>query len=309
MRGTCVSQFERRPFGSTGMELGVLGFGAMELRGEGHNKGRAIGAEQAITVLNTALDLGVNFIDTSPDYGGSEELIGEAIGRRREEFFLATKVGCPIKDEPSAPRPLVHDYARENIVAVLERSLTRLRTDHVDLLQIHAHPTRDQLEKDDTIATLHQLRDAGKVRFIGSSSALPAVQGQAEMGVLDSFQVPFSALQREHGEFISDVGSQGAGVIVRGSVGQGAPRPDLPWAASWDAWDRGHLDELLDGESRPGFLLRWALAHPGVGTAIVGTMNPDHLRSNAESAARGPLSPDVYAEARRRLEAVSNQTV
>src|SRR5579862_5657691 len=127
-----------RLLGNTGAEVTVLGYGAMELRGA--PTGPPIADEDAGTQLNAVLDSGVNLIDTSIDYGRSEELIGRYIGHRRDEYFLASKCGCPLNPSPDATPPYGHDYSADNIRAGIERSLTRLGTDRLDLLQVHMSP-------------------------------------------------------------------------------------------------------------------------------------------------------------------------
>lgn len=296
---------EKREFGTTGMSIGVLGFGSMELRGEGHNKGRAISREDGARLLNTVLDLGIDFVDTSPDYGQAEERIGEAIGHRRDEYILASKCGCPLYDDPVAPRPLKHDFSRASMTEVFEQTLTRLRTDHVDLLQFHASPSRSVLEAEDSIATLLEFRDQGKVRFIGVSSEMPELAEHVEIAEFASIQLPYSAMQRGYDPYMMAAKSAGKAVIVRGGVGKGAPRDGQPLPASWKDWESAHLDDLLDGESRNDFMLRYTLAHPALSTAIVGTLSAEHLAANVQAAARGPLSPEVYDEARRRLESLT----
>ncbi len=117
-----------RPLGRTGAEVTVLGFGAMELRGA--PTGPQIADEDAGSLLNAVLDSGVNFIDTSIDYGRSEELIGRFIGHRRDEYFLASKCGCPTGEfPPGTPRPLPHDFSPANVRAGVEQSLRRLGTE------------------------------------------------------------------------------------------------------------------------------------------------------------------------------------
>jgi aryl-alcohol dehydrogenase-like predicted oxidoreductase len=314
-----------RPLGRTGHDVTVLGYGAMELRGTSHRNPRPLAPGAAERVLRAVLDAGVNLIDTSIDYGESEELIGAALSSRRDEYFLATKAGCPLAPQPDGPDlpaptaaraagPLPHDYRRDNIVAGLEQSLRRLRTDHVDLLQLHISPSLDAIHRDDVIATLTDLRDQGKVRFLGSSSTLPNIEDHLALGVFDVFQVPYSALERTHAEVIRRSHEAGAGILVRGGVAKGEPRlrgrnapsgqgrgkPDV-----WAAWDAARLDDLLDGEDRTGFVLRYTISHPGVSTTIVGTADADHLRRNAEVVRRGPLAADVVAEVDRRLDEVA----
>src|SRR5580704_1505883 len=136
---------ETRPLGNTGEDVTILGYGAMELRGD--PRGPVIEDEAAGALLNAVLDGGVNLIDTSIDYGRSEELIGRYVGHRRDQYFLASKCGCLLGDPPAgAAPPFPHDFRPENIKAGIEQSLRRLGTDRVDLLQVHISPSRDRLE-------------------------------------------------------------------------------------------------------------------------------------------------------------------
>jgi len=145
-----------RTLGGTGAEVTILGYGAMELRGR--PRGPQIADEDAGRLLNAVLDGGINLIDTSPDYGRSEELIGTFIGHRRAEFFLASKCGCPIEFPADAPPPYPHDYSPENVRADVEQSLRRLRTDYLDLVQVHMSPSKATLEENHTVETLEDLQ-------------------------------------------------------------------------------------------------------------------------------------------------------
>ena len=143
--------------GRTGLEVTRLGFGALELRKLA--PGTATTRPDAHRLLNAVLDAGVNFIDTAPDYGFSEELIGEAIGHRRSEYIVATKCGCPVALAPrrradiaatpgidsDMPGLFEHVYNRENIVAAVEQSLRRMRTDYLDIVQLHMSPSADEI--------------------------------------------------------------------------------------------------------------------------------------------------------------------
>lgn len=301
---TGTTALERRTLGATGLEVTVLGFGSMELRGFGHNKGRAIDRPDAVKLLNSVIDSGINFVDTSPDYGAAEEIIGEALSHRRDEFLLTSKTGCPEYDDPIAPRPLKHDFGAANMRLVFEQTLRRLKTDHLDLLQFHASPSRSVLEAEDSIATALSFVDEGKVRFIGVSSEQPELDEHLEIPELQTIQLPYSAMQRGYEPQMLIAQQRGKGVIVRGGVGKGAPADGEPLTDKWADWTRANLDELLDGQSRNDFMLRYTLATPGLTTAIVGTLSLDHLKQNLAAAAKGPLEPDVFAEAHRRLYAL-----
>ena len=219
---------ETRPLGRTGVDVTILGYGAMELRGQ--RRGPAIDDEEAGRLLNAVLDGGINIIDTAIDYGRSEELIGRYVGGRRDEYFLASKCGCLRGDPPpGATPPFPHDYSAENIRAGTEQSLRRLGTDRLDLLQVHMSPSRTQMEADGTVETLIALRDEGKVRFIGMSGILPNLPDHIAMGVFEVFQIPYSAVQREHEDLITAAAAAGAGTLIRGGAARGGPAEDKDW--------------------------------------------------------------------------------
>jgi aryl-alcohol dehydrogenase-like predicted oxidoreductase len=294
-----------RTLGRTGLEVTTLGYGAMSLD---DRFGRTVSEAEASEVLNAALDAGINFIDTAPDYGPSEEMIGQAIAHRRDEFILATKAGCPVAEAAEGR----HEYTRENIVAAVEQSLRRMHTDYLDVVQFHGSPAPDVLAANEAVEALLELKRAGKVRFIGMSATLPHLEAHIESGAFDVFQIPYSALQRDHEALITRASAAGAGTVIRGGVARGAPSEEKGWdirrlpevapelpRLRWEAAD---LDDLLAGDSRMAFVLRFTLSHPGLHTTIVGTANPDHLRANIEAVRRGALPADVYEEAQARLD-------
>jgi Aldo/keto reductase family len=136
----------KRELGRTGLQVTTLGYGAMELRGA--PRARDITETQAETILNKVLDAGINYIDTSIDYGLSEERIGRYISHRRSEYYLASKCGCLV-GAPPAPRGQrgQHVFTRENVVAGVEQSLVRMKTDYLDVVQFHSSPSRQTLEE------------------------------------------------------------------------------------------------------------------------------------------------------------------
>src|SRR6266566_9037203 len=127
----------KRELGRTRLQVTTLGYGAMELRGA--PSARDITEAQAETILNKVLDAGINYIDTSIDYGLSEERIGRYISHRRAEYYLASKCGCLV-GAPPAPRSQrgPHVFTRDNVVAGVEQSLVRMKTDYLDVVQFHA---------------------------------------------------------------------------------------------------------------------------------------------------------------------------
>jgi len=290
-------------FGRTGLEVTRLGYGAMEVRGSRIWGGRPVTEGQADTILNAVLDAGINFIDTSNDYGRSEEFIGKYISRRRSEYVLATKCGCTVvrRDEHTDDTP--HIWTRENLFRGLHESLARMKTDYIDVMQLH-NATVQNVEEGDLVSALEEMKAQGKVRWIGASTVSPNLPIFIEWGVFDAFQIPYSALERQHEGWISQAAEAGIGIIIRGGVAKGEPGEGLGPTDRWQKFEEAKLDELRgSGESRTAFLLRYTLTHPHADTIIVGTLYPHHLQENMEAIRRGPLSPDVYAEAKRRLDA------
>jgi aryl-alcohol dehydrogenase-like predicted oxidoreductase len=302
-----MAGLEKRELGRTGREVTTLGFGAMELRDV--PAGPAITDQQAEQVLNAVLDAGINFIDTSIDYGRSEELIGRFIAHRRSEYFLASKCGCV----PGAAMGAEHIHTAENIRAGVEQSLRKMKTDHLDLVQFHRSLTRLQFAEHGALEAALALKKAGKVRLVGVSGTLPQLGEQIEMGVFDAFQIPYSALQREHEEVIARASAAGVGIIIRGGVARGAPTDwqrayyMLPRNTMRDRWELARLDELLGGMGRAEFMLRFTLSNPDLDTTIVGTKDLNHLRDNIAFALKGPLPEDLVQEAKRRLAAAGSR--
>jgi aryl-alcohol dehydrogenase-like predicted oxidoreductase len=299
-----------RTLGRTGADVTILGYGAMELRGA--SRGPEISDEDAGRLLNAVLDGGINLIDTSPDYGRSEELVGTYVGHRRDEFFLASKCGCPMEMPADTPPPYPHDYSPANVRANVEQSLRRLRTDRLDLVQVHMSPSAAVLGQNRTVETLSELRDEGKVRFIGMSGILPELPGHLAMNVFDAFQIPYSAVQRDHEDLITQAASAGAGNLIRGGAARGAASEEKNWQVGpltqqpglgQRNWESSGIEELLAeaGLGRMEFMLRFTLSHPGLSTTIVGTANPAHLAGNIAVAEKGPLPADLYEAAKKRL--------
>ena len=287
----------KKTLGRTGLEVTQLGYGAMELRGTREE----ITEDQADHVLNGVLDAGINFIDTAPDYGVSEERIGKYISQRRDGFFLATKCGCNVGPSGARQEPR-HIWTAERVRKNIDQSLQRLKTDHVDLLQMH-NPTVEDVEKGGLVEVLQEIRQAGKTRFIGVSSMAPDLMPFARMGVFDTFQIPYSALERRHENMIREAAELGAGILIRGGVAKG----HLAGEERWGKWDKAGLEELSADMNRYEFVLRFTLTHPACHTTIVGTADLDHLKANAATAQAGALSADTYEQAKERLTKIGEE--
>lgn len=296
---------QKRKLGKTGLEVTVLGYGAMELP--------KLDEQGAVKLLNCVLDQGINFIDTSPCYGVSEEYIGKAIANRRDEFILATKCGC-VKVEDG----FTHVYDGPTFVKNVENSLKVLKTDHIDLMQIHAlMPAYISREDDDMILALQRMKQEGKighvcVTFKNAAPTEPRypdifslenVRYFKSWDVFEVFQIVYGGLTRKCEFGVDALAAAGKGVIARGSMNDFFPN----YADLFEQADLGTL--LEEGESRKDFLLRYTITHPGVSTSIVGTRSLEHLNANIKAAARGPLAADVYAEAKKKMDAIGQKAI
>jgi aryl-alcohol dehydrogenase-like predicted oxidoreductase len=299
-----------RTLGRTGLEVTHLGYGALELRGMTDQAGvleRAITDGQAETILNAVLDSGINYIDTASRYGASEEYIGKCISHRRSEYVLATK--CT-REATAEGRNV---WTTENMFRNIEQSLKRMKTDYVDVLQLH-NPMPKDAESVDLVGTLEEIRRQGKARWIGISTNLPYMSTFAAIDAFDVYQTNYSTLQPEHFDWITKLTEDGRGTIIRTRAAKG--EPDIPGSPAhsrgvqfatdeerWVSFESVGLDELREeGESRTAFVLRYTFAHPDISTVIVGTLDPEHLEENVRTLENGPLAPDLVAEVDRRLE-------
>lgn len=295
-----------KTLGRTGLEVTQLGFGAMEIRGPRTWKGREVTDEQADAILNAVLDAGINFIDTAVDYGLSEERIGRFISSRREEYFLATKCGCDPKDAGDHIET-PHTWTRDNLLRNISGSLERMKTDHVDILQLH-NPTVEAVRENGLVEALNEIRNQKATRFIGISTTLPHLPEFAQMGAFDTFQIPYSCLQPAHHDSITLAAQSAAGVIVRGGIAQGGWEGAVAPGERKSVWESAHLGELCDGMDPSELILRYTLSHPHCHTTIVGTLDPDHLAGNVAAAEKGPLDKDLYDEITRRVAEAAQES-
>src|SRR3979490_2158449 len=151
-----MADLPKRQLGRTGLQVTALGYGSMELRGA--PRARDTTDAQAETILNAVLDPGINFIDTSMDYGVREERIGRYISHRRSEYYLASKCGCLVGAPAVRGQISPHVYTRDNILAGIEQSLVRMKTDYLDLVQFHISPSKQVLEENRALEAVQELQ-------------------------------------------------------------------------------------------------------------------------------------------------------
>ena len=290
----------KKELGRTGLQVTQLGYGSMGLRGPRTWGVRVVSDSDADVFLNAVLDAGINFIDTSPDYGVSEERIGQFIASRRSEYILATKCGCDYQQHDDHLE-VIHTWTRDVLLRNLETSLERMQTDYIDLMQFHGGDA-ETIKCAGLVETLLEFKSQGLIRFIGSSNSIPNLQGMIELDVFDTFQIPYSCLAPSHHDLITAAADTGAGIIIRGGIAHGGPDAEIQRPALNDVWTAAGLDDLLSEEmNRAELILRYTLSHPHCHTTIVGTCNHHHLAENVRTLDKGPLPADVYQEVTNRV--------
>lgn len=293
-----------RTLGQTGLRVSALGFGASEL---GWDK---VPQADVDRLIGSALDAGLTAIDTATCYFDSEEKLGRALaGRPRDAYHLFTKCG----HASGLPH---EDWTPELVGASIERSLRRLKTDHVDLVQLHSC-SAETLRRGDLVGALERARDAGKTRFIGYSGDGENARYAVESGAFDTLQTSINLADQEALELtLPAARARGMGVIAK------RPLANVAWRIGQPPED-GHEDTVLDRDGYGdeykrrlrvlgyGFLegplqeavavaLRFTLSVPGVGTAIAGTTRPGRWQQNAGLLEAGPLPEGEYEAIRRR---------
>ena len=248
---------DHRPLGSTGLSVSRIGWGTVKI---GRNTGvkypapfEQPSAEEATAIIHGMLDLGVTLVDTAPAYGCAESILGSALGSRRNDVVLCTKVGECFTDGTSH-----HDFTGASARASLTRSLKALRTPHVDLLLIHSDGADVEIQREtDLVETLQALRDEGLTRAIGLSGK--TVEGaHAALDWADVLMCSLSVTDREHEAVIQEAAARGVGVLLKKVLGSG----HLP---AGDALE---------------YVLHESPAASSVACAVIGSLSPDRMASN-----------------------------
>jgi aryl-alcohol dehydrogenase-like predicted oxidoreductase len=290
---------EKRRLGKTDMDVSVLGFGGMEI-GYQH-----ISLGAAKRLLNEVLDSGINVIDTAECYSTSEELIGEAIAARRKDFYLFTKCG----HESGWTYP---DWRPESLFRSVERSLKRLKTNCVDLIQLHSC-SEAELRQGKVIETLQRMRERGYTRYIGYSGDSKAALFAAESEQFDVLQISVSIADQEALELVLPAAEQRSlGVMAKRPLANMAwhngdrPPSDSYGRTYWERLQRLKYDFLQgDLNQAVSTALRFSLSVPGVHTAIVGTTKPERFAENATAVEAGRLSDQAYENIRARWRQIA----
>jgi len=321
---------EYREFGRTGWKISTIGFGAWAI---GREWG-PVDDRDSMTALHRALDLGVNFFDTADVYG-SERLLARLRQERPEPFYVATKAGRRL-------RPHVADgYNRQNLTAFVEDSLRALRTETIDLLQLHCPPT-EVYSRPEVFGMLDDLAAQGKIRYYGVSVEKVAEALKAmEYPHVQSVQIIFNIFrQKPEEEFFPAARRRRVGILARVPLASGlltgkmapatafAPDDHRNFNRHGEAFDRGETFAGVDfeeglaaveevrplvpvGASMAQLALRWILMFDAVSSTIPGAKNPAQVEDNVRAADVPALPDAAMARIReiydRRIRALVHQ--
>jgi aryl-alcohol dehydrogenase-like predicted oxidoreductase len=291
---------ERRRLGRTDIEASVLGFGGSEIGYE------SVPVATVQRLLGSAFDAGLNVIDTAECYGDGEALIGRAVGDRRDEFHIFTKCG-------HAGGWGRADWSVPALLASIERSVKRLRTDRIDLVQLHSC-SLGELQRGDPIEALERARERGLTRYIGYSGDGDAARFAVESGRFDTLQTSISIADQEALTLTLPLArKRRMGVIAKRPLANVAWRYARKPSESYHHAYWARLRELDysflrdDLDAAVSVALRFTLAVPGVHTAIVGTTKPQRWQHNA-ALLRRPLPARTFDTIRKRWDEVADDS-
>ena len=206
--------------GKTGLKVSCLGIGQADRMDLKLTKSDT---ENVGALLDAALDNGINFIDTAACYGNSEELIGRAIAHRRQEYILATKCGH-VEETLNSSKEVA--WTADTITNSIERSLIRLKTDYLDLVQLHSCDV-DILENTEVIEALLNAKRSGKTRFMGYSGDNEAALWAVNSGIFDTLQTSFNVVdQHARINLFAPAKSKNMGIIIK------RPIANMAWGAT-----------------------------------------------------------------------------
>lgn len=290
---------ERRPYGRTDMNVSILGFGGAEIGFRG------AGVEQVDKLLGSALDAGLNVIDTAECYRNSEALIGQTVSHRRHDYYLFTKCGHAAGLDLPNWDPVMLEQS-------IDRSLKRLKTDYIDIIHLHSC-SEELLRQGDVIEVLERAKAKGKTRYIGYSGDHTAALFAVRSGRFDSLMISLNVADQEAlTETIPEARQRGIGVVVKRPVANIAwrhttePEPSAYEHAYWQRLQQLAYPFLKPDEPESvGTALRFALTTPGVHTAIVGTSKPTRWTENAKWLQAGSLPSETYTAIRDRWKQIA----
>jgi aryl-alcohol dehydrogenase-like predicted oxidoreductase len=312
-----------RSFGTTDLKVSEIGFGGWAIGGVADAGGTPLGwgranDDESLAAIRRARDLGVTFFDTADSYGygRSESLLGIVLARKRQDAIIATKVGVVRSPDGRARK----DFTREHISHAVDGSLRRLRTDYIDLYQLH-NPTLDDLKRDDLHEAMSRLQEVGKIRYWGVSVTTPEEGIEiVNRGWGYSLQVLYNVLNQAPATALFPLAKQkGYGIIARVPLASGLLagkfRQDTTFAADdvrQNFLTPKRLEEVIPrvdeaksiiggtARSLAEGALRFVLANDAVSTTIPGMRNVRQAEMNV-AADEVRIPQDVVDKLRNRL--------
>ena len=282
-----MKALEKRRIERANIDVTFLGFGALSIGrdwGFGtEEEKRRPAEEEAGQVLNAVLDLGVNLIDSARAYHRSEERIGKYISHRRNEFILATKCGEHSK-EPST----YYDFSYNAIKESIDRSLRLLKTDVIDLMQIHFGPDPQKVIEDgETLAAMKDAQKEGKVRFLGASIDGELATRLIESGDFDVMQMEYHLLNQANKSNIDLAREKGVGVLIRTGIGRGLLTSKVLEMMDTEFPEKEKVQQLLklvgnDGVQLHALALQFLYQEEGISSVLIGTRNPERFKQNMQ---------------------------
>jgi aryl-alcohol dehydrogenase-like predicted oxidoreductase len=276
-----------RNFGNTNIRVPVMGLGA------GQIGDLAVADSDVQFLLNTAVDLGINLVDTARGYYASEDRIGRFLSHRRNDVVLSTKVGYGIEG--------YRDWTYDCIIAGVEEALKKLRTDFIDIVHLHSCPL-ETLQQGEVIAALDKARQEGKLLAAAYSGENEALRFAVESGRFQSIMTSVN-ITDQHGidTSIAAAKKNGMGVIAKRPGANAFWRFDSqPYGdyseQYWLRWQKMNIRFDIDPKE---LFLRFTAFTPGVDCCITGTRNTEHLKTNLEIINKGPLAYEVYSAIRK----------
>ncbi|MCC9021118.1 aldo/keto reductase [Bacillus nakamurai] len=283
----------KRTLGRSDLEISEIGLGCMSL-GTDKNK--------ALSILDEAIELGINYLDTADlyDFGRNEEIVGEAIQNRRHDIILATKAGNRWNNEKDG---WYWDASKAYIKEAVKNSLTRLKTDYIDLYQLHGGTMEDNIEE--TIEAFEDLKQEGVIRYYGISSIRPnVIKEYVKKSNIISVMMQFSLLDRRPEEWLPFLEEHGISAVARGPVAKGLLTEKPLDQAGGRVKQHGYLtysfEELADTKraisgvapdlSMTELSLQYLLSQPAVASVITGASSPEQLKENCLAAKARRLS-------------------
>ncbi len=287
-----------RPLGKTGLNVSEIGLGAAQIGS------RDLSEKQVEAVLNHALDQGITFIDTAAMYGQSEARIGKYIAHRKDEFVLATKCG-DYEQDINGKRQIVKDYTPKGILNTIDTSRKKLNMDVIDIVQFHGVPDKPDQAKAAYDALL-EAKHKGWTHFVGISQDGSAGARDATTYPLDTQEFTYNILYQEADTVLfPTLRERQMGAIIKrpisNAVWQLPNKPDGSFMGGpWERAQTFPLHELAGDMPLIEFALRFTLSHPNISTAIVGSTNPEHIKTNCQIS-DGQKLPDTTIQKARQL--------